>query len=173
MGFIKDTFFGGAEKKAAQAQQESLEKGLEFTKQAAAQARSDVQSLFPAARDDIRQSFQGALDVFGRAAPARATAFRTGNLGAQRSLLSGLDQQMNAILGRPIDTSQLRPQVVPINTGFLNQQLPIAEEPAIQPIEQPQVNPLSGAFGNNPLSGGFGGFGQGFDGSIFTNFKMR
>ena len=129
MSIIKDTFFGGAEKKAAKAQQKGIERGIQATEQAAQQARQDLFKLFPAAQQNVQQGFQGALDVFGQSLPAQTQAFQQGNVGAQQTLLAGLPQMQNALLGGQVDFSQLQPQQVQVDTGFFQQQLPQAVDP--------------------------------------------
>ncbi len=131
MTFIKDTFFGGAEKKAGQAEAAAAEQGQEFVRAGVEQARGDVTRLFPEARQDIQQSFQGALDVFGQALPAQTQAFQQGNIGAQQQILAGLPQFQNAILGGQVDFSQLQPfeQQLP-DLGFFQQQLPQFQQPS-------------------------------------------
>lgn len=130
MSIIKDTFFGGAEKKAAKAQQQGIERGIEATERATAEAKAAATPLFGQARQDLQQGFQGALDVFGQSLPAQVQAFRSGNVGAQEQLLAGLPQFQNAILGGNVDFSQLQPtQVQTPDLGFFQQQLPSAIQP--------------------------------------------
>jgi hypothetical protein len=130
MSFITDTFFGGAEKKAAKAQEEGLERSQEFVQAGTEQARQDLFKLFPAAQQNVQQGFQGALDVFGQALPAQAQTFQAGNVAAQQQLLSGLPQFQNAILGGNIDFSQLQPtQLQRPDLGFFQQQLPQFTDP--------------------------------------------
>lgn len=157
MSIITDTFFGGAEKKAAKAQQKGIEKGIQTTKAAADQARGDLFRLFPAAQQNAQQGFQGALDVFSQSLPAQTQAFQQGNVGAQQQLLAGLPLMQNAILGGQIDYSQLQPyQVQTPDTGFFNQQLPEFVDPyAPQQTQQNTQNntefDLYRALGGNPL----------------------
>lgn len=143
MSIIKDTFFGGAEKKAAKAQQKGIEKGIQATQQATNQARQDINRLYPAAQENLLAGFQGALDVFGQSLPAQTQAFQQGNVNAQQSLLAGLPMMQNAILGGQIDYSQLQPRQVNVNTDFFSQQLPqfTSGFEAQQPAQQPQSNP--------------------------------
>ena len=108
MSFIKDTFFGGAEKKAAKAQTDALQQGQAFTREGVAQARDDIFKLFPAAQQNAQQGFQGALDVFGQSLPAQTDVFQQGNLGAQQAILSSLPQMQNALFGNPVDLSQMQ-----------------------------------------------------------------
>lgn len=124
MSIIKDTFFGGAEKKAAKAQQKGIEKGIQATQAATRQARGDLMQLFPAAQQNLQQGFQGALDVFGQSIPAQTQALQQGNVGAQQQLLAGLPQIQNALLGGQIDFNQLQPVNVQPDLGFTQQQLP-------------------------------------------------
>ena len=133
MSIIKDTFFGGAEKKAAKAQQKGIESGIQATKEGTAQARKDIGQLFPQARQDLQQGFQGALDVFGQSLPAQTQAFQQGNVNAQNTLLAGLPQFQNAILGGQLDFSQLQPQSVNVDTGFFQQQLPTTSVDGVSP----------------------------------------
>jgi hypothetical protein len=125
MSIIKDTFFGGAEKKAAKAQQQGIERGIDETRRATEEARQAVTPLFGQARQDLNQGFQGALDVFSQSLPAQMQTFQQGNVGAQEQLLAGLPQFQNAILGNQIDFSQLQPaQVQTPDLGFFQQTLP-------------------------------------------------
>lgn len=142
MSVIKDTFFGGAEKKAAKAQQKGIEAGIEATKEATQQARGDLMNLFPAAQQNIQQGFQGALDVFGQSLPAQTNVFQQGNVGAQQALLSGLPQMQNAILGGQIDLSGLQPfQVQQPDLSFFQQQLPQFQTGFEQPVQAPPQRP--------------------------------
>ena len=134
MTIVKDTFFGGAEKKAAKAQQKGIERGIEATEKATKEAREAAIPLFGQARQDLQQGFQGALDVFGQALPAQTQAFQQGNIGAQQQLLAGLPQFQNAILGGQVDFSQLQPvQVQTPNLGFFQQRLPGTAPAGVDP----------------------------------------
>lgn len=140
MSIIKDTFFGGAEKKAAKAQQKGIEKGIQATQAATKQARGDLMQLFPAAQQNLQQGFQGALDVFGQSLPAQTQAFQQGNVGAQQQLLAGLPQIQNALMGGQVDFSQLQPVSVQPDLGFAQQQLPQFIDPFNQTADQAAAN---------------------------------
>lgn len=170
MSIIKDTFFGGAEKDAAKAQQKGIERGMEATEQAIAQARGDISKLFPAAQQNAQQGFQGALDVFGQAIPAQANIFQQGNVAAQNQIAAGLPQMQNAILGSPVDYSQMQAtQLAMPDLSFLQQQLPEYIDPyATQAPAQNVANQgfnFNGPFGTNfnVPSGGAGINTGGFD----------
>jgi len=143
MSIIKDTFFGGAEKKAAKSQQQGIEKGIQATERATREAREAAIPLFGQARQDLQQGFQGALDVFGQSLPAQVQAFQGGNVGAQEQLLAGLPLFQNAILGGQLDFSQLQPtQVQTSGLGFFQQQLPGVVQPAPTTPSSLPVAPL-------------------------------
>lgn len=156
----KDTFFGGAEKKAGEAIEKSGEKSQEFIRQAKEEAEAKTEQLFAGARQSGLGGFQSALDVFGQTLPQQAQAFQGGNVGAQQALIAGLPQFQNAILGGQVDLSAFQPfQSQPIDFGFAQQQLPqlqnlSAQQPQFPqaPQVQQQTSPLTGigpSFFNN------------------------
>lgn len=164
MTIIKDTFFGGAEKKAAQAQQKGIERGIEATEKATKEAREAAIPLFGQARQDLQQGFQGALDVFGQALPAQTQAFQQGNIGAQQQLLAGLPQFQSAILGGQVDFSQLQPvQVQAPNLGFFQQRLPGTAPAGVDPATTSPTIPNAFAPGTQfqgPVADDSGFFGN-------------
>lgn len=181
MSFIKDTFFGGAEKKAAKAQTQAIQQGQAFTREGVEQARQDLFKLFPAAQQNLQQGFQGALDIFGQSLPAQTNVFQQGNVAAQQQLLAGLPQFQNAILGNQVDFSALQStQLQMPDLGFFQQQLPqfidpFAPPPPITTQDQnnmtdnpsfqlpPSISGFAGAtspaLGGLPLGGKFTGGG--------------
>ena len=129
MSIIKDTFFGGAEKKAAKAQANSLREAQGITREATAAAKADINRLFPQAQQAGQQGFQGALDVFNQAVPQQQQAFQGGNVAAQQQILAGLPQIQNALMGNQIDYSGFKPYQAPQqDMSFLNQQLPYMQQ---------------------------------------------
>jgi len=153
MSIIKDTFFGGAEKKAAKAQQAGIEKGIQATQQSTEQARNDLFKLYPAAQQNLQQGFQGALDVFGQSLPAQTQVFQQGNVGAQQQLLAGLPQIQNALLGGAIDYSQFQPVSLQPDISFAQQQLPEFVNP-YQPQPQNQTVTANPKFADLLRGGG-------------------
>lgn len=146
MSFIKDTFFGGAEKKAAAAQTKAFEQAQVFTRQGVEQARQDLFKLFPAARQNIQQGFQGALDVFGQALPAQTQAFQQGNVAAQQAILAGLPQQQQAILGGQVDFSQLQPFQQQLQQGQQGAGSLFGGQPSPAPAPLGGVTPIDLSF---------------------------
>ncbi len=147
MGFVKDNFFGGASKKAAEAQQKGLEKGQEFVRTGTKEARADLFRLFPQAQQAGQQGFQGAIDVFGQTLPQQAQAFQGGNIAAQQALLAGQPQFQSAILGGPVDLSGLQPfRSQPVDFSFAQQQLPQLQSlaPQAPATQQPSINDFLG-----------------------------
>lgn len=141
MSWVKDQFFGGAEKKAAQAQQQNLEEGQQLIQQGVREATQKVESLFPQAQQAALGGFQSALDVFGQTIPQQGQVFQQGNIGAQQALLSGLPQQMNALLGGQVDLSGIQPVQVQADFGFAQQQLPTQLQNILNPPQPEAVSP--------------------------------
>lgn len=134
---VKDTFLGGAEKKAAKAEQKGIEKGITATQEATRRAEGQALPLFDAAQQNLGLGFQSALDVFGQSLPAQTDVFQQGNVAAQQALLSGLPQFQNAILGGQVDFSQLQPsQIQTPDLRFFQQQLPQFVNPFEQTPDQ-------------------------------------
>ena len=154
MSIIKDTFFGGAEKKAAKAQQQGLEQAQALTQQAANQARGDLMNLFPQAQQSGRQGFQQALDVFSQTIPQQTQAFTSGNVAAQNALLAGLPAMQSAILGTPSKPLNLQAFQASPDLSFANQTLASLQNPQ-QQSGQPtmQANFLSGISGAPGVGG--------------------
>ena len=153
MSVIKDTFFGGAEKKAAKSQQKGIERGIEATREAVNRARGDLGRLFPAAQQNLQQGFQGALDIFGQTIPQQAQAFTGGNVAAQQALLAGLSQQQNAILGGQLQPLNIQPFALQPDFGFAQQQLPEFVNPFGAEVPNPDVIGLPTIGGlNQPVS---------------------
>jgi len=177
MGFIRDTFFGGAERRAGDIQADSFREGQDILRESAARAESQVLPLFGAAQENLLTGAQGALDIFGRTAPAQIEAAQGGNLTAQQTLLAGLPQFQNAILGGNVDFGALQAQVQQApGADFFQQQLPqftsindalglSANQNPQAPIGTPQL-----PIGNNPgFNGGLGGFNTPIQFDPFSN----
>ena len=161
-------------KKAIKSQETQADAAMQYQKDAAAQARADLNRLFPAAQQSAQQGFQGAADIFGQFVPQQSDIYQQGNINAQNAILAGLPQMQNALMGGNVDLSGLQAsQQFQPNFDFLNQQ-----------IAQPQVNPTGAPTNadmgvgmvlppNSPFTGpvqssqgGFGGFGGNSSGGI-------
>lgn len=172
MSIIKDTFFGGAETKAAEATERGLERSMEAFAEGTDKARSDIMNLYPSAESSLRQGAQGALDVMGQFLPQQADVFQQGNMNAQSQIAAGLPQIQNALMGGAVDYSQFQPKQINYDQGIFNQQLPdvqtsqeaLAPAPA-QPNQFKPNNFLGGRFGNG------GAFNNG--GFNMQNMRMR
>lgn len=152
---FKDTFFGGAEKKAAQAGIRNLEESQRLVSEGRVEAEGKIQPLFAGARESGRQGFQAGLDVFRQALPQQTQQFQGGNVAAQQALIAGLPQFQNAILGGQVDLSGLQPfQSQPIDFSFAQQQLPQTQNLPTQQVQQ-QASPFTGlgpSFFNNKFN---------------------
>ena len=124
MSKVKDTFFGGAEKKAGKAEKKALEAGQERIAKQSDIARTENIRLFGGAQESQRGGFQAALDVFGLSVPEQARLFGEGNVAAQQQLIGGLPQIQAALLGQPVDFSQFQPTQLTPELGFTQAQLP-------------------------------------------------
>jgi hypothetical protein len=101
MGWVKDTFLGGAEKKAAKQQVAAGDRAMSTQKEYYEQARNDIMKLFPQAYQGIQSSFQQGIDqiVAGKssASDVLKQAFNQSNQIQQ----SGSNAAISSILGRP------------------------------------------------------------------------
>ena len=138
MSKVVKTLFGGTDKSAQKATKEANRQTLDFIKQQGQVARQDAIPLFGSAFENRNLGAQAALDVFGQTIPQQFSTFQQGNVGAQNTLLAGLPQFQNAILGLPTDLSGLQPQTIDVDTSFAQQQLPQFISPQ-QALQQPQT----------------------------------
>lgn len=158
MSWVKDNVFGGAAKDAAKQQVSALEDAQDITKQAVAQARGDVMDLFPQAQQSNLAGYQAALDAFNQSAPQQMQMAQQGNQNAQATLLAGLPQMNNALLGAPVDYSALQPQSVSYDASVLNQQLPsqllnVLNPPQEAQTTQPTHNEFDAVMGGQNFTG--------------------
>jgi len=171
MSFIFGGGTTGASQQSQQAQQAANAATQRFIEQRTAEARADVQRIFPQAQQLGAQGFQGALDVLGGGIPQQLAAFQQGNIGAQQVTGDTFSQIQNAILGLPVNTAAFAPQNIETDLSFLsglqapglqdpNAPLP---EPPPAAAPPPSFTPPPGI--QQPIFGGGGGFG-GFDGIL-------
>jgi hypothetical protein len=123
MSFM-DTLFGGTDDSAQKSQELANQLDRELFNKNANQARWDSINLFGAGDDNRRAGTQGAMDIFSETIPAQMEQFRGGNVAAQQTLLAGLPQIQNALMGLPVDLSGLQAQSLPFDASFANQALP-------------------------------------------------
>ena len=157
--------------RATEAQLQASRDAQQYTKEAATQARGDVNRLFGQQEQNTRAGIQAGLDLYGQTIPSQFEQARQGNLNAQQQLSQGVQQQNNAILGGAIDYSQFQPQQTQAaDTSMFNVQMPNytftdgtdtftpqpdpTQEPQTNQFQQPAINNWQG-FGNNGYMGGF------------------
>lgn len=110
--------------KAIKAQDRASEAAAANTAEAAALARNDASRLFGGSTLDRQVGAQNALNVFRDVVPQQAQQFQQGNLNAQNTILAGLPQIQNAILGGNLDLSGLQAsQQMRPDFEFLNQRV--------------------------------------------------
>lgn len=178
MSIIKDTFFGGAEKDAARAQERALKDSQAFIREGIADATQAVNSAFPLAMDMQNAGFSGALGMLGDTIGAQGDALQQGSMQAQNTIAGALPAMNAAILGNAAaatDTSFLQPKEnTAFNSGLFNrslpdilqsytQQDPVSQQPNVPApnITQPFIGPIQG----------FGGIG-GFTGGMNNNASL-
>lgn len=116
-------------------------------------ARGEVKPLFEQAQADITGGFDRARDVFAEILPQQAGLFQAGNLTAQNTLLAGLPQIQNAILGNaPVDFSGLQASSVPLQ-GMLRTPEQQLQEQAQQSANAGVLNTLGGGQFQGPVQG--------------------
>jgi len=110
--------FGGTDTSAQQAQISSNAAITALIERNVNRARADVLGLFPGAQAARDQATQAALGIFGQTIPQQLDVTQQASLGAQGTLLAGLPQFQNAILGRQVDLSGLQPQALSFDPSF-------------------------------------------------------
>ena len=143
MDLIKD-ILGGTDDSAQKYQMRTNQAIKDFAIQQAQIGRNDVARLFP--RSDLirNQMAQQALNVLSGTMPEQLRLRREGNLMAQNSLLAGLPQFENAILGGPVDYSVLRARAPKYDDSLYKHQIrPRLLAPQGQPEAQPAVDPAT------------------------------
>lgn len=136
-----------SQKKASEASAAGQRKALQSTEAATAQARSDVNALFPSARASATQGYQNALDMLAGTMPLQTSVFQQGNVGAQQAILAGLPQMQNAILGNQVDYSAFQPQSINFDTSQFLAGIPNLKQQAAQ-----QIVPTLNVGANTPTS---------------------
>lgn len=96
--------------KAAEAGADASDAAGARIERAAAEARTDVNRLFPQAKRDLVSGASAGFDLFNQGLGGQVGAIGAGNLNAQETLGQGFTQTRNAILGRPADYSFMAPK---------------------------------------------------------------
>ncbi len=106
MGFIKDTFFGGAEKKAAKAQEQSAKEAQQISRQYYDDARKSIMDLMGPSYGNIMNAYQGASQLIGQGRLSASDILRQSFQNSNQIIQSGNDAAINAILGGPSQMQQ-------------------------------------------------------------------
>jgi len=167
MSWVKDKFFGGAEKTAGRMQVKNLKEAQNIVTEQAGIARDDVNRLFGQQEQNSRAGLQAGLDLYGKTIPAQFEQAQAGNMNAQNMLSGALPQMNNAILGNAIDYSQFQPQSTPeVDMNMFNVDMPnytnidgtdnFTPEPIQEPVMQEPVmdfQPQNFLGGSNAFNG--------------------
>jgi hypothetical protein len=121
---------------------------------ATAEAKRDINRIFPQAQQARLQGFQGAQDIFANAVPQQFNQFQQGNLAAQGTAGSAAQQIQNALMGLPVDFSFLQPQQQP-QPDFSFLQQPIQGTQPLAPFLQ-QLGQLKTDLNSPDLAQGIG-----------------
>lgn len=167
MTFIFGGGTTGASQQSVEAQLTANAATQKFIEERTAEARADVQRLFPQAQQVATEGFQGALDVIGGGIPQQLAAFQQGNVGAQQVTAQTLPQIQNAILGLPVNQAAFAPQEITTDLSFLQNLTVPTIQPQVPPPNPPVNGIPGGGFGGIPV----GGFGGGFGGIPNLNFS--
>ncbi len=161
-----------ASSKASKAAQKGAERGQDILAQSRDRARQDVLRLFPQAQQAQTQGFQQAQDFLaGQVIPRQAEAFQTGNVQAQETLLAGLPQVQNAILGGPVDLGGLQARQTPFKQFTGDFQPFVSRETPAQTTPQGFDPNLLANIGKIDFSGLLGGGGLGGDFGFTRSFR--
>jgi hypothetical protein len=114
MGWVKDTFFGGAEKDAAKQQIAAGDRAMATQKEYYNQARNDIMQLFPQAYQGLQTSYQQAIDQIGAGKASAADILKQAFNQSNQIQQSGSNAAISALLGRPqqMQLPQAMPQPV-------------------------------------------------------------
>jgi hypothetical protein len=98
-----------------------IKKALKLIDTRYASSRGDLFRIAPTAFQNRLQGMNAATSLFQQSVQPQMGAFQQGNIGAQETYLSGLPQQINAILGQPIDLGGLQAKGLPTDLSFLTE----------------------------------------------------
>jgi hypothetical protein len=120
---LSNLWGGKKDRQAARKQQElalrQREQSLNFIQDQVAKTQGQLFTLFPQAQESRFQGQQAALNALGGSFMPMMDTYRQGNMMAQQALLQGLPMANNALLGNPIDYSQLQAQQIPLSVQAL------------------------------------------------------
>ena len=129
---VSDFLFGGQNDSQQEKQAEQNAVYQQYVMDSADQARGDALSLQPLVNQAFHGGYQSAADMLGGATEQALNTFGEGNYTAQQSLLAGMPQYQNAILGLPVNNAALQPMKLnpQENLGFMfNPKLPDIGKP--------------------------------------------
>jgi hypothetical protein len=152
-------------------------RGQDILKESVERGRSDILSRFPEVQAAIGQGFGESRNLLaGTTFPGQVGAFQQGNLQAQEAIQAGLPQQINAILGLPVDLGGLQPRQIDVDPNMFQTQLAATQEQrAAPPSTTPpptQLTPEQIQAIRDRMAG-LGGAGTGTDGRIRENVFIR
>lgn len=169
MSWVKDNFLGGASKDAARRNEKQINIGKGELEGAFSSAKAGLEKAFPEARETQQQAYADVINLLQGTMPQVLGMGQQGNVNAQNTLLAGLPQYQNAILGQPVDYSGFQPTQLDVDYGFLeNAQTPwMAQQQAQQQPADTQAI-AGGQNYNIPMTRPQGGI---FRGQVMGNYQ--
>ena len=141
MGIIKDTLFGGSEKKAAQAQANATKEAMQITREGVEEAKKALDQMSPLALQMLGGSAQQGIDLLGAAAQNQANVAQQGNVKAQEQIANSLPMIQAALMGQPLDFSKMQATKLQLpGMDFLKQNVsPLINIPRTAPSQFDKV----------------------------------
>lgn len=167
MGWVKDTFFGGAEKEAAKQQMAAGKEAQGITQKYYEDARKSINDLMGPQYGNIMQAYQQAAGIIGQGKASSADILKQAFGNSNQIIQSGNDSAMAAILGRP---SQMQlPQQINQAGGLRSQVMPTIGGPQ---QGQSLVNPNMMRMGGQPQIAPDNGFNSQIAAPDFRNMNQ-
>lgn len=102
---------------ALDAQQDQNAASEAFLREQYGKGRKDALKYIPQGAEAAQKAYERAYEIANQAGRKRLNATTKGNVNAQKTLLAGLPQMNNAILGNDVDLSGLKPRTTSVGGG--------------------------------------------------------
>jgi hypothetical protein len=99
---------GEASKSGAETASDAQHSAARLIAEQAEEAKNLIFKITPIAESNLLAGQQASMNLLGSSVGPQADLARGGNVAAQKTLLAGLPQMQNAIMGRDVDLSQIQ-----------------------------------------------------------------
>lgn len=164
MGWVKDNFFGGAQKDAAKRQQYNYEQAQGQIKEGVDQARKDILGIFPQQYTNLIDAYSKGADLITQGKTSSANILQNAFNQSNQTLQGGNQQVLSALLGGQPQMQLPQQFAGGLRSGFGNALRDVNEPmPATQALSQPTglgsvgnqlLQTSTGATGNTPQTAG-------------------